>query len=138
MQVTTEARKVVVHAAGGHDKLKVEPQSVPAPGPGQIRVDVKAIGVNYADCIMRMGLYASAKEYVGWPITPGFEVSGVVESVGEGGRDLTPGTRVFAVTRFGGYATHVAVPRHQVFPIPEHFDLFEAAAFPSVFLSAYW
>src|SRR6185312_5064012 len=97
MQVTTEARKVGVHAAGGHDKLEVEAQSVPAPGPGQVRIDVKAIGVNYADAIVRMGLYASAKEYVGWPITPGFEVAGTVGAVGEG-VDLAVGAPVFAVT----------------------------------------
>src|SRR6185312_146997 len=92
---TTSARKVVIHAAGGHDKLKLEDAAVPAPGPGQVRIDVRAIGVNYADAIIRMGLYASAKEYVGWPITPGFEVAGPVGSVGEG-VDLAVGTPVFA------------------------------------------
>jgi NADPH:quinone reductase-like Zn-dependent oxidoreductase len=85
-----------------------------------------------------MGLYESAKKYVGWPITPGFELAGVVQAVGEGVDDVAPGARVFAVTRFGGYATHVAVPRRQVFPLPAGFSVDEAAAFPSVFLTAYW
>lgn len=48
---------------------------MPVPASGQVRIDVRAIGVNFADTIVRMGLYASAKEYVGWPITPGFEGS---------------------------------------------------------------
>ena len=131
-------RKIVIHAAGGYDRLVLESHDDPRPLPGEVVVRTEAIGVNYADCIVRMGLYESAKKYVGWPVTPGFEVAGVVESIGVGVRDLTPGTRVFAVTRFGGYATHVAVPRHHVFAIPDRFDVFEAAAFPSVFLSAYW
>jgi NADPH:quinone reductase-like Zn-dependent oxidoreductase len=70
--------------------------------------------VNYADTIVRMGLYSSAKAYVGWPITPGFEVAGVV---GDGVDDLAVGDEVFAVTRFGGYASHVVVARELVFPI---------------------
>src|SRR4051794_39353199 len=70
--------KIVIHSAGGYDRMKLETHAVPRPAPGQVRIDVRAIGVNYADTIVRMGLYSSAKEYVGWPITPGFEVSGTV------------------------------------------------------------
>src|SRR5882672_6134416 len=106
------SRKIVVHSAGGYDHLKLETAPLPEPGRGQVRIDVRAIGVNYADTIVRMGLYASAKEYVGWPITPGFEVSGVVGAIGDGVNDLAIGAEVFAVTRFGGYATHVVVDRH--------------------------
>src|SRR5271167_1413390 len=111
-------RKVVVHSAGGHDKLKLETAVIPTPAPGQVRIAVRAIGVNYADTIVRMGLYASAKEYVGWPITPGFEVSGVVEAVGAGVDDLPIGSEVFAITLFGGYASTVVVDRAKVFRRP--------------------
>ena len=107
-------RKVVIHSAGGHDRLKLETAPVPVPGPGQVRIDVRAIGVNYADVIVRMGLYASAKEYVGWPITPGFEVSGTIGALGSGVTDLAVGDAVFAVTRFGGYSSHVVVERRLV------------------------
>lgn len=71
-------RSVVIHPAGGHDRLKLVSSPDPSPGPGEVRVRTEAIGVNYADVIVRMGLYASAKEFVGWPITPGFEVAGVL------------------------------------------------------------
>jgi len=98
----------------------------------------EAIGVNYADCVIRMGLYDSAKELVGWPITPGFEIAGTVTAVGEGVTDLAPGAKVLAVTMFGGYSTHVAVPRHQVFPLPSKLDAAQAAGFPTVFLTAYY
>jgi NADPH:quinone reductase-like Zn-dependent oxidoreductase len=135
---TAVARKVVVHKAGGYDRLKVESCSVPAPGPGQVRIDVKAIGVNFADTAVRMGLYASAKEYVGWPITPGFEVAGVVGAVGAGVEDLRAGDEVFAVTRFGGYASHVVVDRAYVFAVPPGVSLEQAAALPAVYMTAWW
>ncbi len=131
-------RKVVVPRAGGYDRLTLETGPEPTPGPQEVVVTTEAVGVNYADCVVRMGLYASAREYVGWPITPGFEFSGTVSAVGAAVKDLAVGARVFGVTRFGGYATHVAVPRHQVFPLPARFDMAQAAGFPAVFLTAYF
>jgi NADPH:quinone reductase-like Zn-dependent oxidoreductase len=133
-----EPRKVVIHRAGSYDRLTIEPITPPSPGPREVVLDVHASGVNYADVIVRMGLYASAKEYVGWPITPGFEVAGVVRSVGTDVVDLAPGDRVLAVTRFGGYASVLSVPRHQVFALPEGLDFARAAALPAVGLTAYF
>ena len=102
-------RKVVIHRPGGYERLALEEAASPEPGPGELRIDVAAIGVNYADCVIRMGLYASARELVGWPITPGFEVAGVVSAVGPG-VTWPLGQDVIAVTRFGGYASQVVVP----------------------------
>jgi len=130
-------RKVVIHGPGSYDRLKLEEHPDPSPGPGEILVDVEAAGVNYADCIVRMGLYESAKKYVGWPITPGFEVAGKVAALGPNTEGPAPGTPVFAVTRFGGYASRVSVSAHQVFALPKGFSVAEAAGFPSVFLTAY-
>lgn len=131
-------RKIVVHAAGGYEKLQVETHPDPVPGAGQVLVDVEAAGVNYADCVVRMGLYESAKKYVGWPITPGFEVAGTVAAVGAGVNDLAAGARVLGVTRFGGYATRIAIPRHQVFALPASLTPTQAAGFPAVFMTAYY
>ncbi|HTE56361.1 MAG TPA: medium chain dehydrogenase/reductase family protein, partial [Kofleriaceae bacterium] len=131
-------RKVVVHKAGGHDRLTIERGPTPVPAAGQVLIEVEAIGVNFADTIVRMGLYASAKEYVGWPITPGFEVAGVVSSVGAGVDDVAVGSEVFAVTLFGGYSTHVAVDRRYVFPKAPGIGFAEAAAMPAVFLTAWY
>ena len=104
--------KIVVHRPGGYERLALETHpDPPAPGPNEVLVDVRACGVNYADCIVRMGLYASAKKYVGWPITPGFEFAGSVAAAGPGVTDLAPGDPVFGVTRFGGYATRIVTPR---------------------------
>lgn len=121
-------RRVLVRSAGGYDRLRIVEEPDPVAGPGEEVVHVQAIGVNYADCIVRMGLYASAKTYVGWPITPGFEVAGTTPD----------GRRVVALTRFGGYASHVVVPKHQIFPLPRGFSMNQAAAFPVVNLTAYY
>ena len=131
-------RRVVVHRAGGWDRLRVEETADPVPGEEEVLVRTEAVGVNFADVVVRMGLYESARKYVGWPITPGFEFAGVVISVGAGVKDVVPGSRVFGLTRFGGYATHVVVPRDQVFRPPRGFTSSEAAAFPVVFLTAYY
>jgi len=109
-------QKVVIHSPGGYDRLRIEQHPDLAPGTGEVLVAVGAIGINYADCVTRMGLYASAKHYVGFPITPGFEVAGRVAAVGPGVTDLPAGTEVIAVTRFNGYATQVVVKC-------EHFSL---------------
>src|SRR5262249_44677274 len=111
-------RRVVVHRAGGDERLQIEAFSPPEPKAGEVRLAVRFAGVNYADCVVRMGLYESAKVYVGWPITPGFEVSGTVSAVGAGVTTVVVGDDVFAVTRFSGYATDVVVPANQVFRRP--------------------
>jgi NADPH:quinone reductase-like Zn-dependent oxidoreductase len=131
-------KKVVIHRPGGFDQLALETHPDPIPGPGEVRVSTRAIGVNFADCIIRMGLYKSANEFVGWPITPGFEFSGVVTALGTGVTDFEIGTEVFGVTRFGGYASEVCVPERQLRPLPQNLSLLEAGAFPTVFLTAWY
>jgi NADPH:quinone reductase-like Zn-dependent oxidoreductase len=131
-------KRVIVRRPGGWERLEIEHAPDPVPGEGQVVVRTEAVGVNYADVIVRMGLYESARKYVGWPITPGFEFAGTVAACGPGVRDVAVGARVFGVTRFGGYATHVVVPRDQVLPMPKHMTASEAAAFPAVTLTAWY
>jgi len=131
-------RKVVVHKPGGFDRLTIETTTEPAPRAGEVRVRTTAIGVNFADCVVRMGLYESARKLVGFPITPGFEFAGLVDAVGEGVRDLSVGDRVFGVTRFGGYATHLVVPRHQIVATPANVTDAQAAGLSVVYLTAWY
>jgi synaptic vesicle membrane protein VAT-1 len=131
-------QRIVIHRAGGYEELKLETAPTPEPRSGEVRIDVRAIGVNYADVVVRMGLYASAREYVGWPITPGFEVSGTVGALGDGVTDLRVGDPVVAVTRFGGYSSQVVVPRHQVFRKPEPLSFEQAAGIPAVYMTAWF
>lgn len=93
-------RRVAIHRAGGYDELCIEEHTVPAPGPGEALVAVHAFGVNYADCCVRMGVYASAREYVGWPITPGFEFAGTLVALGPPAPDtpLSPRQRAHPLT----------------------------------------
>jgi NADPH:quinone reductase-like Zn-dependent oxidoreductase len=131
-------RRVVIHRPGGYERLSIESGPDPQPGPGEVLVDVEAAGVNFADCITRMGLYASARELVGYPITPGFEVAGRVAAVGDGVVDLVPGQAVVGVTVFGGYASRIVLTRGNVFAMPEGWDPLHAAGFPTVYLTAWY
>ena len=131
-------KKIVIHGRGGYDRLRLETAPDPEAGAGEVRIAVKHIGVNYADVVIRMGLYASAKKLVGWPITPGFEVAGVVDAVGTGVEGLRVGDAVLALTLFNGYASRLVVPRAQVFAIPPGVDSAQAAGIPTVFLTAWF
>ena len=130
-------KKVVIHKAGDYKQLKIEEcQSLSASG-NEIIVDVKATGINYADIIIRWGLYESAKQLVGWPITPGFEFSGTVKSVGPEVKKYKVGDKVFGVSLFNGYASEVKVPENQIYPLPGKMTYEEAAGFPAVMMTAY-
>ncbi|MCB9642363.1 MAG: zinc-binding dehydrogenase [Myxococcales bacterium] len=118
--------------------LRLVEEEDPAPNQGEVRIAVRAIGVNYADCLVRMGVYSSAKHYVGWPITPGFEVAGVVDAVGEGVDAWQVGDEVIGVTRFGGYASRLVVSQEQVFRKPKRLSFEEAAALPAVMMTAWY
>jgi len=129
-------RKVLVSRPGGINCLRIAEYDKPNPGANEVRIDVHAIGVNFADCLARMGIYAPSWKFEGWPLTPGFEVAGYVESVGPEVDDLEEGTPVIAITRFGGYTDCLIVPREQVFRWPSSRRLIEGAAFPVIFLTA--
>lgn len=130
-------RKIVVHRAGGYEALRLETHPMPRPGPGQVLVRTGAVGVNYADVCVRLGVYESARRFVGWPITPGFEFAGAVEALGAGVTGHAVGDPVFGVTLFGAYATHVCVPADQVWRRPRALSTDEAAGVLAVSLTAY-
>lgn len=132
-------QKVVIHRPGGRRRLNIEPAPMPIPTDEEVLVKVSAVGVNFADVFVRLGLYKSARELVGWPITPGFEFSGTVAGLGSRAAALAVGTPVFGLTRFGAYASHLCVPQDQVFPIPtdSRFSADQWAVFPTVFFTAY-
>lgn len=130
-------KKIIIHSPGDYSHLKIEEHTLPELQDNEVQIKVHYIGVNYADIVIRWGLYSSAKEFVGWPITPGFEVSGVVEKVGSKVTRFKSGEQVFGVTRFGGYATHINIDEGYVFPVPKNLTMEQAAAFPAVYLTAY-
>jgi len=99
-----------------------------------VRIQVKAIGVNFADIMMRMGLYPEAPPT---PFVPGYEISGVVLEVGSAVHGIIPGDRVLAGTRFGGYTSEIVVPAYHVRAIPKGLSFEEAAGIPVNFLTAW-
>src|SRR5262245_15477748 len=128
-------RKIVVSRPGSPNKLRLRTCAPPVPAGGEVLIRVDAAGVNFADCVARMGLYQSAWEMVGYPFTPGFEVAGTVASASRESR-FRVGDHVVAVTRFGGYSELVAVPEVQVFKLPPTMSSVDAASVPVSFLTA--
>jgi NADPH:quinone reductase-like Zn-dependent oxidoreductase len=104
------------------------------PGPGEVRIAVRAAGVNFADVLARMGLYGPAPPP---PFVPGFEVSGVVAAVGQGVDDLGPGDQVMAATRFGGYASALTLERERVLALPSGWSFAEGAGFLATYATAW-
>lgn len=131
-------KKIVVEKAGGYNQLQLKVFPTPQPKKNEILIETYACGVNFADCCVRMGVYSSANEFVGWPITPGFEVSGIITAIGDEVKKFSCGQKVIATTLFGGYTTHLIVSEETVFPMPERLSFVEAASIPAVFLTAYY
>jgi NADPH:quinone reductase-like Zn-dependent oxidoreductase len=119
---------------GGPEVFRLVEGPSPAILPGCVRVKVSAAGVNFADVMMRVGLYPEAPRL---PFVPGYEVAGVITETGPGVTDLHDGERVLAACRFGGYADEVIVPAAQVRPTPRRLSDVEAAAIPVAFMTAW-
>ncbi len=120
-------RAVVITKHGGPAVLDVQEQPDPAIAPGQVRIQVAAAGINFADVMARMGLYADAPKT---PCVVGYEVAGTILELGEGVDGLVPGQRVFAGTQFGGYASQVVVPACDVVALPAELSFEQGAAIP--------
>jgi len=120
-------RVIVITRHGGPEVLQVQDRPTPVCGAGQVRIDVAAAGVNFADTLARIGLYEDAPDV---PCVVGYEVSGTIAEVGEGVTEHTVGDRVIASTQFGGYAEEVVVPATDAFPLDERLSFEQGAAIP--------
>src|SRR5262245_45646590 len=127
-------RRVWISRIGPPEVLQVREEPDPEPKRGEVRIRVKAAGINFADLMARMGLYPDAPKI---PCVVGYEVAGVVDRVGEGVTGFAEGTRVFGMPRFGGYTDTIALPSEQVVAMPAAMTFEEAAALPVVYLTAY-
>jgi NADPH:quinone reductase-like Zn-dependent oxidoreductase len=127
-------RAVVLTGHGGPEVLQVQERPDPPVGPGEVRIAVKAAGINFADTMARVGLYPDAPRP---PCVVGYEFGGEVESVGEGVADFKTGDRVMGGTRFNGHAELIAVPADQVLPFPNEWTFEQAAAVPVNYGTAY-
>ena len=121
--------------AGSLDNLRLTDRPLPPPGPGEVSVAVRAIGLNFADVFAIWGLYGATPAGV---FTPGLEYAGTVSALGEGVTDLRVGDPVMGVTRFGAYTTALNSDRRYVRPLPSGWSLAEGAAYLVQALTAYY
>jgi NADPH:quinone reductase-like Zn-dependent oxidoreductase len=127
-------KALVITEHGPPDVLRVEERPDPEPGRGELRVRVRAAGVNFADLLGRVGLYPDAPKP---PCVVGYEVAGDVDAVGEGVDDFEVGQRVMGPCRFGGYAQLAVTQTSSLVPMPDGWSYSEGAAMPVTYATAY-
>jgi NADPH:quinone reductase-like Zn-dependent oxidoreductase len=124
-------RAVVITKHGGPGVLEVQERPDPVLGPGEVRIDVAAAGINFADIMARLGFYPDAPKT---PCVVGYEVAGTILELGDDAstpeRPLNHGQRVVAGTEFGGYASQVVVPADAVVALPDGLTFEQGAAIP--------
>jgi len=130
-------KAIQIRELGEDPDLRLVEIPEPRPGAGEVLVDVKAAGVNYADVLMCRGRYGGRRPL---PFVPGFEAAGVVTEVGRGVENWRPGQRVMGTVlreTCGCYAEKAVMPAWLLLPVPQSLSFEEAAAFPEVFITAY-
>jgi NADPH2:quinone reductase len=115
-------KSIRVHQFGGPEAMRLEDISLPDPGPGEARVRLEAIGVNFIDVYHRTGLYPSSL-----PLTPGMEGAGVVDAVGPDVSEVRVGDRVAYAMSQGSYAEYAIVSAAKLVPLPEKLGSREGA-----------
>ena len=128
-------RAVLSKAPGGPETLVVEEVMDPTPGPGEVVIEVKAVGVNYPDALIIADKYQFRPER---PFAPGAEVAGVVDAVGEGVKGVFRGDRVVAVPGWGGMVERLKVRAETLISIPDGMDYETAAAFIMTYGTSYY
>jgi NADPH2:quinone reductase len=128
-------RSIVCEELGPPEKLAVTDGPAPEPGDGQVRIAVKAAGVNYVDGLIAAGRY---QVRLTPPFVPGSEVAGVVDKVGAGVSEQRIGERVFATLGVGGFAEEAVVRADGAIPIPGSLDFARAASFHQAYCTAWF
>jgi len=121
--------------AGSLARLALVEESLSPPGTGEIQVDVRAVGVNFADVFACLGLYSATPK---GSFVPGLECAGHIRRVGPGVSGWREGDAVIVLTRFGGYASQLNVDARTLWPVPPGWSLDEAAAYPVQALTAWY
>ncbi len=124
--------QIWISKVGGPEVLEVRESQDPVPKEGEVVIDVRASGVNFADVMARIGAYPDAPPI---PCVVGYEVAGTVLESHD--PSVSEGDRVVALVRFGGYSSKVVVPALQVFALPDGMTFAEGAAVPVNYFTAY-
>jgi len=124
-----------INKAGSIDSLKFVSENLPEPGNNEVTIEVKVIGLNFADLFAIQGLYsATPKE----SFIPGLEYSGIIIKKGNDVNDFQVGDNIMGVIRFGAYATHLNIDQRYILKLPELWSFEEGAAFIIQSLTAYY
>lgn len=127
-------RAIVAEKVSKPEDLKLVDLPSPEPGPGQIRIDVKATALNFADTLIIGHKYQVRPEF---PFSPGFEVAGVVSAIGQDVTDFVAGDRVIATMDYGAYREQVIVEAYLAHSFPDEMDFATAASFPVAYGTSY-
>ena len=130
---------VRIHQLGGPEVLQFEDINVGAPGPGELRIRVEAIGLNRSEAMFRAGAYLQPPQL---PSLIGYEASGIVEALGDGVTGFAPGERVcvlptFRLGEYGVYGEQAIVPARSVLPAPPGLSAIDSAAIWMQYLTAF-
>ncbi len=129
-----EMRAIWITKHGGPKVLAVRETAAPDPAPNEVRIRVRASGLNFSDLMARLGLYPDAPPP---PCVVGYEASGVVDATGSGTTGFRAGDHVLAITQFGGHADTLCVPVSQVRRMPTGMSFEDGAALPVAYLTAH-
>jgi len=121
--------------AGSISNIKLVKENLSDPAPDEVTVEVKAIGLNFADIFAIWGLYSATPK---GDFIPGLEYAGVVVKTGTNVTEVREGDQVMGVTRFGAYTTHLNIDQRYVIPLPKDWDFKEGAAYLVQVLTAYY
>ncbi|SMB92035.1 NADPH2:quinone reductase [Deinococcus hopiensis KR-140] len=127
-------RGILVERLGPPEVMQLRDLPVPQPGPGEVRLKVEAVGINFADVLAVAGEYLTRTRV---PYTPGMEFAGVVDMLGEGVTGVQVGQRVAALGGRGSLAQYAVCPAAGLVPVPENLNAAQAAAFPVSYFTAY-
>ena len=127
-------RRIIVTHYGGPEELRVLEEERPEPMPGEVRVEVLAAGVSLPDIMMREGIHPETPTL---PFTPGWDLVGVVERLGNGVTGLEPGQIVAALPISGAYAEFVCLQQRELVPVPSGLDHAEAVSLILNYVTAY-
>ncbi|WP_243302528.1 medium chain dehydrogenase/reductase family protein [Geothrix oryzisoli] len=126
--------RIVVTQYGGPQVLQVLEEACPEPGPGEVRVRVHAAGVALPDVLAREGIHPETPTP---PFTPGWDLVGEVDRLGDGVSGLEPGQLVAAMPIHGAYAEFVCLPQRELVPVPPGLDAAEAVSLVLNYITAY-
>ncbi len=127
-------RALICENLEGYESLRLGEMPVPVPGQGEVLVEVKAAGLNFADSLMTAGKYQVKPDL---PFVPGLELAGTVAALGPGVTDRKVGERVMAVVGHGAFAEQAICAATDTFPIPAGLDFAQAAGFPIAYGTSY-